>query len=136
MGQLGFPLEPGAAPANRLGDPHTYCLDDFKIFDKRSASYPRTRGCPTLESFTIPSSVSTANGKHLSFYLPSIAGSEIKSERDICDGKWHFIGVHFAYDRVRLYVDGERVVDRSIDEPLAPDEPVGVAQPADSTKPR
>ena len=50
----------------------------------------------------------------LSFYVPGSRPSEIVSQVDICDGRWHHLAVIYETDRVRLFVDGERVQDQAI----------------------
>ena len=57
----------------------------------------------------------------LSVYLPGSGISHIKSTRDVCDGKWHVLAMHYLPDRIRLFVDGQKVADQAVDE-LAPAE--------------
>lgn len=49
-----------------------------------------------------------------SAYLPGYAPAEVKSERIITDGQWHYLAMVFADARVRLYVDGEQVADAAV----------------------
>lgn len=46
----------------------------------------------------------------LSLYQPG-RGGEFKSSRNIADGTWHALAAILEVDRVRLYVDGEEVLD-------------------------
>ncbi len=57
---------------------------------------------------------SYARTGHLSAYLPGYGPSEIKSNRDITDGKWHYLAMTFTGKQVRLYVDGEQVADANV----------------------
>jgi formate C-acetyltransferase len=50
----------------------------------------------------------------LSAYLPGYTPSEIVSDAVITDGQWHDIAMEFEPDRVRLYVDGALVKEKSI----------------------
>ncbi len=49
----------------------------------------------------------------ISVYLPGIFG-EIKSDCDVCDGKWHFVGMSIEKQFVKLYVDGDLVKSQPI----------------------
>ncbi len=55
-----------------------------------------------------------ANTGCFSAYLPGYAPCEIKSDRDITDGQWHYLAMAFAEGRVRLYVDGDLVKDEAV----------------------
>lgn len=57
---------------------------------------------------------SYAHSGVFSAYLPGYTPAEIKSERDITDGRWHDLAMTFDGTRVRLYVDGEQVADRQV----------------------
>ena len=50
----------------------------------------------------------------LSMYVPGVTPSELRSGRDVCDGQWHTIVMHFAREAVRLSVDGAEVARASI----------------------
>ena len=49
-----------------------------------------------------------------SVYMPGYAPAEIKSDRDICDGKWHYLAMTFDGAQVRLFVDGELVHEAAV----------------------
>jgi len=57
---------------------------------------------------------SYAGSGGFSAYLPGYAPAEIKSERVITDGQWHYLAMVFAEGRVRLYVDGDTVADAAV----------------------
>lgn len=63
---------------------------------------------------------------YLSVYLPGIFG-EIKSQADICDGKWHYVAMTYEKQFVRLYVDGKRVKEQPINYRKHPDTSEGFA---------
>jgi len=50
----------------------------------------------------------------LSMYVPGVTPSELRSGRDICDGQWHTVVMHFAREAVRLSVDGAEVARATI----------------------
>ncbi len=50
----------------------------------------------------------------LSMYVPGVTPSELRSGRDVCDGQWHTVVMHFAREAVRLSVDGAEVSRASI----------------------
>ena len=45
----------------------------------------------------------------LSVYMPGFEGGNIKSDRDVCDGRWHYLAMRFDGKTVRLFVDGNEV---------------------------
>lgn len=49
-----------------------------------------------------------------SAYLPGYAPAEVRSNRDITDGLWHYLAMTFDGSRVGLYVDGDSVADASV----------------------
>src|SRR5262249_11809707 len=49
-----------------------------------------------------------------SAYLPGVQPSEIVSEVDICDGKWHYLAMAYDGKSVRLFVGGKQVADRAV----------------------
>ena len=63
---------------------------------------------------------------YLSVYMPGIFG-EIKSEADVCDGKWHYIAMTFEKQFVRLYVDGKKVKEQPINFRKHPETKEGFA---------
>jgi quinoprotein glucose dehydrogenase len=52
----------------------------------------------------------------LSAYLPGMGG-EYKSEKTICDEKWHYVAMILESNRVRLFVDGAMVKDAPVPAP-------------------
>ena len=46
----------------------------------------------------------------LSLYQPG-RGGEVRSDVDVCDGRWHTLAAVIEPDRVRLYIDGKLVKD-------------------------
>src|SRR5262249_48179879 len=49
-----------------------------------------------------------------SAYLPGTDVGEIRSETDICDGKWHYLAMPFDGATVRLFVEGKRVKEQGV----------------------
>lgn len=49
-----------------------------------------------------------------SAYLPGYSPAAINSSAVITDDRWHHVAMTFAADRVRLFVDGERVADEAV----------------------
>jgi hypothetical protein len=69
---------------------------------------------------------SYAGSGALSFYTPGNSPAEVRSSRDVCDGRWHHVAAQYAPDRVRLWVDGAMVADAAIARDAEPD---GAAAP-------
>ena len=46
----------------------------------------------------------------LALFQPGFGG-DFKSKRDVCDGKWHYLRAVVELKHVRLFVDGEQVLD-------------------------
>ena len=63
---------------------------------------------------------SFAKTGHLSAYLPGSGTSHVKSTEDICDGEWHLVAMQMSPDRIRLFVDGQKVADQEV-EVVAPE---------------
>ena len=55
-----------------------------------------------------------------SVYLPGYAPPEIKSAREITDGRWHYLALVFETNRVRLYVDGLEVASQKVTRQAQP----------------
>ncbi|MFZ4776201.1 MAG: LamG-like jellyroll fold domain-containing protein [Terrimicrobiaceae bacterium] len=55
-----------------------------------------------------------AGSGKLSAYLPGWSPNTITSDRDVVDGKWHFLAMTFSGDTVVLYVDGSPVTTASV----------------------
>ena len=53
-----------------------------------------------------------AGSGELSVYQPGYGG-DFKSNADICDGRWHYLAAILEPRRVRLFVDGHPVLDKS-----------------------
>ncbi len=51
----------------------------------------------------------------LSFYMPGMRPVEIKSNVDICDGKWHYLAATYEPRQVKLFVDGKLVKEQAIE---------------------
>lgn len=51
-----------------------------------------------------------------SAYLPAYVPAEIKSTRDITDGKWHHLAMVFDGNSVQLFVDAEKVADQKVEK--------------------
>jgi putative heme-binding domain-containing protein len=76
------------------------------------------------EIFTEP------NSGHLTVYVPGMKPDHVRSEVDVCDGKWHTLAMQFDKDRVRLFVDGKKVADTEVKftKPgKSDDKPTGIA---------
>ena len=67
-----------------------------------------------------------ANSGVLSVYIPGIFG-EIKSEKNVCDGKWHYIAMTMTKQFIKLYVDGKLVKSQPINFRKHPDTNEGFA---------
>lgn len=52
---------------------------------------------------------SYARNGFFSAYLPGMQPSEIISNVDICDGKWHYLAMQYDGRQVNLFVDGKKV---------------------------
>ena len=52
-----------------------------------------------------------------SVYLPG-RGGEYKTGVDICDGKWHHVGLALGDETLRIYVDGKLQLDGAVPKPL------------------
>jgi type 1 glutamine amidotransferase len=50
----------------------------------------------------------------LSAYLPGTKEGEIRSDVDICDGRWHHVAFIYEPSRVRLYIDAKLAKDQAI----------------------
>ncbi|KAB2674842.1 MAG: hypothetical protein DVB31_01510 [Verrucomicrobia bacterium] len=57
----------------------------------------------------------------LSFYSPGLSPAEVRSSRDVCDGRWHHVAAQYGPDRVRLWVDGEQAADVATTRATEPD---------------
>ena len=54
-----------------------------------------------------------SNSGVLSVYVPGIFG-DIKSDKDVCDGQWHFVAMTMAKQFIKLHVDGKLVKSQPI----------------------
>ncbi len=81
-------------------------LDSAKQFNILVASEPKASSTH-WELYTY------AQSGLLSVYLPG-RGGEFKSDADLCDGKWHYLGMALEPERVRLYADGKQVLDKPL----------------------
>lgn len=57
---------------------------------------------------------SFAQTGHFTVYMPGMTPDHTRSTVDICDDKWHALGMVYTAGRVRLYVDGKEVADQAI----------------------
>jgi type 1 glutamine amidotransferase/cytochrome c553/glucose/arabinose dehydrogenase len=81
-------------------------LDSRQGFNILVASEPKTS--PThWELYTY------AGDGVCSVYLPG-RGGEYKSQVNVCDGHWHYVGFTLDAKRLQLFVDGKQVLDREI----------------------
>lgn len=51
----------------------------------------------------------------LSLYLPGFTPADIRTEVDICDGRWRHVGAAISETKVTLYVDGRQVQEAAIE---------------------
>lgn len=58
---------------------------------------------------------SYAKSGYFSVYLPG-QGGEYKTKIDICDQKWHYVGMILEKKRIRLFVDGKQELDSKLPE--------------------
>lgn len=65
---------------------------------------------------------SYARSGYFSVYLPE-QGGEYKTNIDICDQKWHYVGMVLEKNRVRLFVDGKQALDSALPERNKPTSP-------------
>ncbi|QDV50409.1 ThuA domain-containing protein [Gimesia fumaroli] len=56
---------------------------------------------------------SYARSGYFSVYLPG-QGGEYKTKIDICDQKWHYVGMILEPNRLRLFVDGKQELDSAL----------------------
>ncbi|MDF1742791.1 MAG: ThuA domain-containing protein [Gimesia sp.] len=56
---------------------------------------------------------SYARSGYFSVFLPG-QGGEYKTRLDICDQKWHYVGMILENNRLRLFVDGKQALDSAI----------------------
>ncbi len=54
-----------------------------------------------------------SNSGVLSVYVPGIFG-EIKSDKDVCDGQWHYVAMTMTKQFIKLHVDGKIVKSQPI----------------------
>lgn len=57
----------------------------------------------------------------LSLYLPGATPTELRSGKDICDGQWHSVVLHYSTEAARLSVDGREIVRGAIQRSAVPD---------------
>ncbi len=53
----------------------------------------------------------------LALYMPGYRPAEIRSGVDVVDGQWRYLAAVIEADRVRLYVDGQQVVEQAVTRP-------------------
>ncbi|MCF6284246.1 MAG: PQQ-binding-like beta-propeller repeat protein [Candidatus Hydrogenedentes bacterium] len=46
---------------------------------------------------------------HLSVYMPGSTPDHLRTDQNLCDGKWHQVTFHYGAKEVALYIDGEEV---------------------------
>ncbi|WP_339731917.1 ThuA domain-containing protein [uncultured Gimesia sp.] len=56
---------------------------------------------------------SYARSGYFSVYLPG-QGGEYKTKIDLCDQKWHYVGMVLEQNRLRLFVDGKQELDSAL----------------------
>jgi putative heme-binding domain-containing protein len=64
---------------------------------------------------------------HLTVYMPGMKPDHVKSEADICDGKWQTVTMHYEATRVKLFVDGKPVADQKVARVGKQEVPGGIA---------
>ncbi len=57
----------------------------------------------------------------LSLYLPGATPAELRSGKDICDGQWHSVVLHYSTEAARLSVDGRELVRQAFKRSAEPD---------------
>ena len=57
----------------------------------------------------------------LSLFLSGATPAELRSGKDICDGQWHSVVLHYSTEAVRLSVDGREIVRGAIQRSAVPD---------------
>ncbi|MGE0413364.1 MAG: DUF6797 domain-containing protein [Verrucomicrobiales bacterium] len=50
----------------------------------------------------------------LTAYFPGLTPDHIRSQVDLCDGKWHAVAMEVAPERIRLWLDGKVVADQAV----------------------
>jgi sugar phosphate isomerase/epimerase len=83
-------------------------LDDRRGYNILVANEPKSSGTH-WELFSM------AGSGTLTVYLPGAKPDHVRSEAMIVDGKWHFLAMEYAADRVRLFVDGKEVANQPIE---------------------
>ena len=67
-----------------------------------------------------------AGGGQLALYLPG-RGGDYRTTVNVCDGKWHRFAAVIESERVQLFIDGERVLDKPAPERKGEPKPGGLA---------
>ncbi|MCB1061353.1 MAG: TIM barrel protein, partial [Verrucomicrobiae bacterium] len=50
----------------------------------------------------------------LTAYFPGLTPDHVRSEIDICDGKWHAVAMQYSADKVMLWLDGKVVAEEAV----------------------
>ncbi len=82
-------------------------LEDPRGYNILAANEPKSSGTH-WELFTM------AGSGTLTVYLPGAKPDHVRSEAMVVDGKWHYLAMQYAADRVRLFVDGKEVANEPI----------------------
>jgi sugar phosphate isomerase/epimerase/cytochrome c551/c552 len=83
-------------------------LEDLRGYNILVANEPKSSGTH-WELFTM------AGSGTLTVYLPGAKPDHVRSEAMVVDGKWHYLAMQYAADRVRLFVDGKEVANQPIE---------------------
>jgi hypothetical protein len=111
-GRFGKALDARAAPVHFEGDdryrrPPLTVECWAKLFSKKGANV--LVACDARDSAQHWEMRSDAGTGVFTAFLPGTDAGEIKSDTDICDGKWHYLAMSYDGTTVRLFVDGDRV---------------------------
>src|SRR5262245_52346483 len=116
-GKFGKALDPRLSPVQVEGNPHwrtpPLTVECWVKSDKKAGfnvfvASDRKSSARHWELY------SYAGSGALGAYLPGYEPSEVVSNVNICDGKWHFLAMTFDGKTVRLYVDGKSVHEREV----------------------
>jgi quinoprotein glucose dehydrogenase len=68
-----------------------------------------------------------AGSGQLSVYMPGLTPDHVRTGKDLCDGAWHQVSMHYEPARIRVYLDGALVADQAVQSTGLPALPGGFA---------
>jgi quinoprotein glucose dehydrogenase len=92
-----------------------------------AASYNILVSCDTKASGSHWEIFTEAGSGTLSLYIPGANPDHLRTSTFLCDGQWHWIGLHLGEEEARLFVDGESVGETGLEWKATPKVPGGLA---------